>query len=90
MYAEQWWERGHCRTADPRIFDGKPRITGRPVTGKLDRRWDEAREVCAPCPVKAECLEFVLSAEEWNPDASFAAGYEPDQLAYIRRNRRRR
>lgn len=93
---EAWWERGNCRTVNPQIFDGqrdkggRPRKDGTRTYNKTSRDWTAAKSVCAACPVQPACLEYVLSMpQEWNPDASFAAGFTPEQLAEIRKRRSR-
>jgi WhiB family redox-sensing transcriptional regulator len=81
--SETWWERGACRTVPPQIFDV-------PDFHRAQARdWSEARAVCARCPVRAECLEWVLGMEhsEWHP--FFAAGQPPERLAALRRKTRR-
>lgn len=48
---EPWMEDGLCRThPEPDLWYSEK---------KADR--DEAREVCAVCPVRLECLEFAIT-----------------------------
>lgn len=79
MAREAWWERGECRTADPRIFDGKA------------SPWSDAKRLCRRCPVQAECLEYVLSlpldSHVQGTERSYAAGFTPKELDMIRRKR---
>ena len=46
-----------CTTADPEIFFPSRRV---PDAG------EEAKAICADCPVRAECLEYALATyQEW-------------------------
>lgn len=90
-----WWDDMACRDADPAIFDevvmrgGRPRKDGSPAGSRQD--WSEARELCGRCPVKNDCLEWMLSipVSGFVGSRTFAAGYTPDQLDKIRNKRRR-
>jgi hypothetical protein len=44
-----WRARGACKGADPRIFDGD---TPADV--------ETAKQICAGCPVRADCLRFAI------------------------------
>lgn len=48
----QWWELGRCSETDPEAFF--------PESGTS---WS-AKQVCAGCDVRAECLEYALAADE--------------------------
>lgn len=48
-----WRQRGACRGLDPDIF--YPLDEDEP---------DEAKAICAICPVREPCLEFALSSRE--------------------------
>lgn len=48
-----WRQRSACRGLDPEIFY--------PAT---DEEADEAKEICAICPVRQMCLEHALAARE--------------------------
>lgn len=77
---EPWWHRGECRDVDPAIFDAKHKAD-------LHRAvpWEEARHLCAICPVQKECLEYVLSVPSRQGDERYyAAGYKPAQLRRMR------
>jgi WhiB family transcriptional regulator, redox-sensing transcriptional regulator len=55
-----WRTRAACRTADPELFVG-------PLDEPLDDRHvrvNQAIAVCAPCPVRQQCLDFALAADE--------------------------
>ena len=48
-----WTVDAACADADPDLFFGEH---GRPAT--------EAKQICAGCPVRAECLDFALEGRE--------------------------
>ncbi len=48
-----WRLRGACRGLDPAAF-----------YPPVEEEADEARAVCAACPVQPECLEFALANRE--------------------------
>ena len=50
-----WIREAACATADPDLFF--PEDSRSPAT--------EAKEFCARCPVRPECLEYSLAAEEF-------------------------
>jgi WhiB family transcriptional regulator, redox-sensing transcriptional regulator len=52
-----WREFARCRGVDPEVFY--------PVSDD-DEAADEAKAVCALCPVREPCLEFALSTREKN------------------------
>jgi WhiB family redox-sensing transcriptional regulator len=51
---DDWRHRAACRDEDPELFF--------PVSdvGPGARQADQAKAVCARCPVRAECLEYAL------------------------------
>ena len=90
MHDEAWWERGLCRgIKNPWIFES-PEQRGPRARWRGDQ-WQEAKKMCRHCPVKQQCLEFVLDqpASEWQRGL-FAAGLTPRQLQEIRERRARR
>jgi WhiB family redox-sensing transcriptional regulator len=52
-----WREFARCRGVDPEVFY--------PVSDDDDAA-EEAKSVCALCPVREPCLEFALSTREKN------------------------
>jgi WhiB family redox-sensing transcriptional regulator len=52
--AQPWTRDAACAGADPELFF--PANTRQPAT--------EAKQICAACPVRAECLEYSLANEE--------------------------
>lgn len=58
-YAEaDWRSRGACLSVDPELFF--PLSSVGPAAGQLD----QAKSVCARCPVRAECLDFALATRQ--------------------------
>lgn len=53
-----WWENAACRTADPDIFF--PVSSYGPGRQDVDR----AKEVCAACGVRRQCLQFALATHQ--------------------------
>ena len=54
-----WRAAAACRACDPDLF-----FPVSPSGLATERQVAEAREVCARCPVRAECLEFALDTRE--------------------------
>lgn len=52
-----WREFARCRGIDPEVFY--------PVSDD-DEAAEEAKSICAACPVREPCLEFALSTREKN------------------------
>jgi WhiB family redox-sensing transcriptional regulator len=52
-----WREFARCRGVDPEVFY--------PVSDD-DEAAEEAKSICALCPVREACLEFALSTREKN------------------------
>jgi len=52
-----WREFARCRGVDPEVFY--------PVSDDDDAA-DEAKSICALCPVREPCLEYALSTREKN------------------------
>jgi WhiB family transcriptional regulator, redox-sensing transcriptional regulator len=53
-----WWEAAACRTADPDLFF--PVSSVGPGRDEVAR----AKEVCAGCRVRRQCLQFALSTRQ--------------------------
>lgn len=81
--AESWdWQlRAACRGMDVSAFFHP--------TGERGARWrrreERAKRVCAGCPVRAECLEHALMAEE--PFGLWGGMGENDRWALVRQRR---
>jgi WhiB family transcriptional regulator, redox-sensing transcriptional regulator len=48
-----WMREANCATTDPELFFPDSRSPA-----------NEAKEICASCPVRPECLEYALAAAE--------------------------
>jgi WhiB family redox-sensing transcriptional regulator len=70
-----WRQRAACRGVDPDIFY--------PVT---DEDAEEAKAICAQCPVQHACLEWALSTRE--REGVWGGATERERRRIIRRRRR--
>jgi WhiB family transcriptional regulator, redox-sensing transcriptional regulator len=70
-----WRQRAACRGVDPDIFY--------PVS---DEEADDAKAICALCPVEQACLEWALSNRE--SDGVWGGATERERRRMIRRRRR--
>lgn len=59
----QWWEKAACYDVDPDIFT--PPGPGR-------HNYQEARKLCASCPVRLQCLNEALNL---GPDTTYVDGW---------------
>lgn len=81
-----WMGRAVCVGVDPdvmfpttrgRAYDRQPMIL-------------RAKKVCAPCPVKAECLEYALAFPPTNDQHGIFGGLTPAERRRVRAQRARR
>lgn len=72
-----WVNRSACKGLDPTIFY--------PAT---DEEADEAKAVCAECPVQEDCLEHAIGHREHN--GVWGGATERERQRIIRRRRRLR
>lgn len=70
-----WRQHGACRGTDPDIFY--------PVA---DEEAEEAKAICATCPVREPCLEFALATRE--RDGVWGGATERERRRMIRRRRK--
>lgn len=77
----KWMRRAACRGLDPSLFF--------PERGELVS--EEARQVCAECPVQPECLEYALTTKERDGVWGGRSGRQRRDMraAIIDRNRER-
>jgi WhiB family redox-sensing transcriptional regulator len=73
-----WAAKGACRHSDPELFF--PVAASGPALGELAR----ARQVCAGCPVRGQCLDYAL---ETGQDFGVWGGLTEDERRAIRRRR---
>jgi WhiB family redox-sensing transcriptional regulator len=66
----RWPLRAACGGADPEVF--YPRNGGRDA-----RDWEQARAICADCPVRAECLADAIACRD--DQFGMRAGLTPAQ-----------
>jgi WhiB family redox-sensing transcriptional regulator len=74
---DNWADNAACRGLDPTIFY--------PPT---DEEADDAKAICAECPVQAPCLEFAIDQRERN--GVWGGATERERMRIIRRRRRLR
>jgi WhiB family transcriptional regulator, redox-sensing transcriptional regulator len=76
---EHWTDHAICRGADPDLFF--------PIgySGPLAAQVDQAKQICAHCPVLADCLDWALRAGE--PDGIWG-GTTPEERRRLRYDRR--
>jgi WhiB family transcriptional regulator, redox-sensing transcriptional regulator len=70
-----WRQRAACRGVDPDIFY--------PMS---DEDAEDAKAICAQCPVKTACLEWALSSRE--KEGVWGGATERERRRIIRRRRR--
>jgi len=58
LAVRDWRDLAACRTADPELFF--PVASGGSAAGQVE----EAKRVCASCPVRVECLDWALRHRE--------------------------
>ena len=73
-----------CRDEDPEIMFP----WAEPGTGAYEQQVDEARAVCAGCPVRAGCLDYVLRTEDPQRPYGVWAGTTTEQRTELRRAKR--
>ncbi|HZE31610.1 MAG TPA: WhiB family transcriptional regulator [Actinoallomurus sp.] len=75
MNIEHWTDLAACKGVDPELFY--------PVSaaGPAQLQVEEAKRVCAGCPVTADCLNWALRAGE---PAGVWGGTTPDERRYLR------
>ena len=77
-----WQEDAACRGEDPELFFA-PEIEY-PAARK--RRETQAKQICASCPVRLQCLEWRLRSESQR-DAGIYGGLNEDERILLRRRR---
>jgi WhiB family redox-sensing transcriptional regulator len=81
-----WTERAECRGYDPDLFFPVAQFkAGRPLSPIVRAQVRQAKEMCAICPVRAECLQYALDENE--PDGIWG-GLTPDERRPLRRGDR--
>lgn len=75
MIIEHWTDLAACRGVDPELF--YPVSTTGPALAQVE----EAKRVCAGCPVTADCLSWALRAGE---PIGIWGGTTPEERRYLR------
>lgn len=76
----EWWERAACRDEDPELFFPVSAI------GPGARQVEEAKAVCARCPVASQCLSFAMDN---GLNYGIFGGLTGDERQELARNSRR-
>lgn len=74
---DDWSNKAACKGLDPSIF-----------YPPSDEEADEAKAICAVCPVQIDCLEHAIACREKN--GVWGGATERERLRIIRRRRRLR
>lgn len=74
--ASGWKARAHCGPETHHLFF--------PSTGRSDTA-NQAREICAGCPVRVECLDFALENHEGHYDYGIWGGLTHRERQRLRR-----
>ena len=74
-----WWRSAACRTADPDMFF--PVSSVGPGRDEVAR----AKEVCASCRVRRQCLQFALATSQMH--GVWGGTTEEERLPHVRRER---
>jgi hypothetical protein len=59
----RWGPRGICRWEDRGLFFADAGMPNRKPAQKVQALWDQAKEICAMCPVLAECKRDTLGED---------------------------
>jgi WhiB family redox-sensing transcriptional regulator len=74
-----WRSEAACRRADPELFF--------PIgtTGRALQQTEQAKAMCASCPVCEPCLTWVLEAEPLGQESGVCAGLAEDERRALKR-----
>ena len=75
----EWQFQGACRSADPEVFFHPENERG----PRRRRRQEQAKAICASCPVLAQCREHALTVRE--PYGIWGGMTEEDREAHFSR-----
>lgn len=75
----RWAPRGICRWEDRELFFADGAVAGR-TSQRVQKAWDQAKEICSMCPVLAECRRDTLGE-----DFGVWGGLDQNERAAIRR-----
>ena len=74
-----WRHAAVCKDLDPSIFFPVG------VTGAAEQQIATAKQICASCPVRLECLEFAISTKQ---NFGVWGGYDEEERRTMRRRLR--
>jgi WhiB family redox-sensing transcriptional regulator len=77
-----WWESAACLEADPELFF--PVAANGPAMDEIAR----AKEVCAECRVRRQCLQFALATRQMH--GVWGGTTEDERQLHVRREREQR
>jgi WhiB family transcriptional regulator, redox-sensing transcriptional regulator len=77
-FASDWRTRGACLSADPELFF--PISSAGPALAQLE----QAKSICAGCPVRQQCLDFAVSTHQTH---GVWGGTSPEERQSIRRRK---
>lgn len=80
----EWHEHAACRGCDPDIFFPEQLRAGRP----RDDSADEAKAICAVCPVQNLCLDYALVLTNAEDPYGIWGGMTAKERRTLRRHRR--
>ena len=75
MKSQTWRSQARCKGIDPDVF-----------YPAVEEEADEAKAICAECPVRLACLEFALAARE--RDGIWGGATEKERRRIIRQRRK--
>jgi WhiB family transcriptional regulator, redox-sensing transcriptional regulator len=78
-----WRDKAACRAADPLLFDFDPETDAAAQAAP-------AKQICAGCPVQADCLGFALSQPPEDDFFGIFGGLTPAERSAQRQRRRKR
>jgi WhiB family transcriptional regulator, redox-sensing transcriptional regulator len=78
----EWWESAACLEADPELFF--PVASRGPGRDEIAR----AKEVCAACRVRRQCLQFALATRQMH--GVWGGTTEDERQLHVRREREQR
>ena len=80
MIRDHWTDDARCK--------GKSTLIFFPAYSPHDNRWQMARDICAECTVKEQCLALVLRLEDTDDKWGMFGGLTPEQRRDIRKEQR--
>ncbi len=79
MKRDHWSDDAKCK--------GKPSSIFFPPFSHSDNRWLMAREICASCEVKEQCLALVMRLEYTDDKWGMFGGFTPEERRELRKQK---